>query len=117
MTTLDKPSTDGQKVRKRLPLSQAGGTKKLLVAVPGAAIAIGLFFLGVAPAVTKMLAVAFVAYAAVGLLEVALGESLIAASRRWDEMPGWKKFVISLVVIVGSLAVAFSVMPLAAELM
>lgn len=102
--------------RKKVPLSQAGGTKKLLVAVPGAAIAIGLFFLGIAPAFTKMLAVMFVAYAAVGLVEVVLGESLLAAGRRWDEMPGWKKFLVSLVVIVGSLAVAFAVMPLVAEL-
>lgn len=101
---------------KKVPLSQAGGAKKLYVALPGAALSIALFYLGIAPALTKMLAVIFVAYALVGLVEVALGESLLSAGKKWDEMPGWKKFLISLVVIVGSLAVVFSVIPLVAGL-
>jgi hypothetical protein len=116
MTTSDKPPSNSRNASREVPLSQAGGRKKLLVAAPSAAIATGLCILGIAPAFTKMLAVILAAYAAVGVAELALGESLLGASKRWDAMPGWKKFVISLVVIIGSMAIAFSVMPLIAEL-
>jgi hypothetical protein len=62
-----------------------------------------------------MLAVIFAAYAIVGLVEVVLGESLLSAGKKWDLMPGWKKFLISLAVIIGAFAVFFSVMPFIAE--
>ena len=99
---------------RKVPLSQAPAARKLYVALPGAIVAIGLYFLNIAPAFTKMLAVFFVAYAIVGVVEIALGESLVSAARKWDAMPGWKKFLISVVVIICAMAAAFAVIPLVA---
>ena len=100
---------------KRTPLSQASGMKKLLVAVPSASVITFLAATGVAISFTKMLAVILWAYAVVGLIELLTGGKLTTLSATWDEMAGWKKFIISTLVIGFSLVLFLSLMPIVAK--
>lgn len=86
--------------KKQVPLSQAPGKQKLLVAIPGAMAFSVAAYLGIFKDITRFLSLALWAYAIVGLLEVIFGESLASAARRWDSLAGWKKFLLSLLVIV-----------------
>lgn len=106
----------GKKVgSNKVPLSQAPGKKKLLVALPGAAAAVVLWQIGIAENVTRFLALALCAYAAVGLLEIVFGESLANAARSWDQLAGWKRFLISVVVIIGALVLFISLIPVVTQ--
>lgn len=62
-----------------------------------------------------MLAVISGAYAFVGFIEVIGGESLADSAKRWDSLPGWKKFIISTSVIIMAIIVFISVMPILAK--
>jgi hypothetical protein len=99
----------------KTPLAQASGKRKLLIAIPGCALATVLLFLNVAPGITRFFAVVMGAYALVGLVEVLMGESLLSAGKRWDQLAGWKKFAISLVVIIAAIVIFIGVMPLVAK--
>lgn len=100
---------------RKILLSQATGKKKLLVALPGAFVAFGFGAAGVFANLTRFVAIALCAYAIVGLIEVALGDSLVGACRRWDVLAGWKKFLISSAVIVGALAFFISLISVFAQ--
>jgi hypothetical protein len=100
--------------KEKVPLSQAPGSKKLLTGVPGIAVCSVLAAMGIAQGITTFLAVALGAYALVGLIEVLGGETIASAARNWDCQPGWKKFLISLVVIVLALGGFISLIALLA---
>lgn len=99
----------------KVPLSQAPGKKKILIGLPTAAACSVLAAMGIAQGITMLLAVALGAYSLVGLIEVLGGESIASAARNWDRQPGWKKFQISLVVIVLALGGFISLIPVLAR--
>jgi hypothetical protein len=69
----------------------------------------------IAQGITMFLAVALGAYALVGLIEILGGETIASAARTWDGQPGWKKFLISLAVILLALGGFISLIPLLAK--
>lgn len=99
-----------------VPLSQAPGRKKIVVAIPGALIFAILCMNGIFEPITKFLALALCAYAFVGGLEILFGESLASSAKKWDSLAGWKKFLISLLVILIALVGFLSLMPVLAPL-
>ena len=100
---------------KKVPLSQAPGSKKLLIGIPVSIICGILAYIGIASAITRMLAAILGAYAFVGLIEVIGGESLSSSAKKWDSLPGWKKFIISTAVITISVIVFIGLMPIVAK--
>jgi len=101
--------------KKKVPLSQASGRKKLIIGIPASSICGILAYIGIAPGITRMLAVILGAYAFVGLIEVIGGESLASLAKKWDSLPGWKKFIISTGVIFMAIILCISSMPLVAR--
>jgi hypothetical protein len=99
----------------KTPLSQASGKKKLLIAVPSAVLCAALSGMPKFGAIAKMLSIGFAAYAMVGLVEVLLGDRLQRANESWANLAGWKKATIGAGVVLGSLALAFSLIPLLAS--
>jgi len=91
------------KAKKKVPLSQAPGKTKVLVAIPGAACFWVLSKMGFFVDTTRFLAFALCAYAAIGVIEILCGQSLANAAQRWEQLPGWKKFLVSLPVIVAAI--------------
>ena len=100
---------------KKTPLSQATGKKKLVVGIPATVISFVLFYLEILPGITKMLGIILAAYVIVGLIEVIAGDSLLSASKKWELIPGWKKFIISTFIIVGFFVLVIALMPYLAE--
>ena len=98
----------------KTPLSRAPGRKKLLVAVPMAAVAGVAWIIGLGP-IAQMFFIGFLAYAIVGLVEVLLGSSLQNASAAWDNLRWWSRGAISLVVILAAFALVIVVIPLFAK--
>ena len=99
----------------KVPLSQAPGRKKLIIGIPASIVFVVLAYIGIAPGITRMVSVIFGAYALVGFIEVIGGESLIASAKKWDSLPGWKKFVISTAVIVAAIVGFIGLMPMVAK--
>jgi hypothetical protein len=93
-------------VAVKKPLSQASARKKLLVALPLMLLCGGLYVAGIAPDVSRMLCVFLGAYAIVGVLELLLGSSLRKAGSQWDQLPGWRQAIISVLVICTAFFVA-----------
>ena len=113
-TQESNPSEDAA-IDKKIPLSQASGKKKLIVGIPATITSFVLFYLEILPGITKMLGVILAAYVIVGLIEVVVGDSLSSASKKWELMPSWKKFIISTIVIVGFFVLVIALMPYVAE--
>lgn len=101
--------------KKKVPLSQASGRKKLIIGIPAFIICGFLAYIGIAPGITRMLAVITGAYAFVGLIEIIGGESLASSVKKWDSLPGRKKFIISTGVILMAIIIFISLMPLVAK--
>ncbi len=99
---------------QKTPLSQASGKKKLLIGSAFSILCGLLAYFGVISGITKMLSILLAAYALVGLVEVLAGESLVASAKKWDDLASWKKFIISLVVILFALGIFIGAMPLVA---
>jgi hypothetical protein len=96
-------------------LSQSSPKTKILVSFPIMLFSIAGYYIGIIPETTKFVALAMGAYFAVGLLELVLGESLISAAKKWDEMAGWKIFLISITVIMVALIGFISLIPVFAN--
>lgn len=97
---------------KKPPLSQAPGIDKLMIGVPAAILCGALAHLGYFVGFTRMFAVIAGAYALVGAIEVLGGESLAASAKKWDRLPGWKKFLISIVVILAFFVLVIVLIPI-----
>lgn len=98
------------------PLSQSSPKKKLYIGIPTIAISLVIYNLGIVPNIAKFIAIAMCAYVIVGLIELALGDSLVSAAKSWDNLAGWKKFLISLLVIIVALVVFISLIPVFAKI-
>lgn len=96
--------------------SNASGRKKLLLGGIGALLSSVLAFLGLFSAFTKLFAIILGAYAVVGLIEILAGGSLVSLSKRWDQLNGFKQFLISVAVILLSFVLFMSIMPIVAEI-
>jgi hypothetical protein len=108
--------TDREKqMNKNPPLSQAPGRKKILIGVPAALLLAGLTYMGWGFRISGMLAVILGAYAIVGVVEIIGGESLVNLGKQWDALAGWKKFFISIAVIVIFFTALMLIMPTVAE--
>lgn len=99
----------------KTPLSQAPGKTKLRVAIPGALVATSFWSLDVFSGIAKTFAIGLLAYAIVGFVEILFGESLVGAARKWDQLAGWKKLLMSLVLVLCTLALFMALMPLLAQ--
>lgn len=98
-------------MNKNPPLSQAPGLKKILIGVPAALILAGLTYMGWGFRISGMLSIILGAYAIVGVVEIIGGESLVNLGKKWDALAGWKKFVISVLVIVTFFTALMLIMP------
>lgn len=98
------------------PLSRAPAKRKILIGFIAGLV--NLYFAsGNEEAKFMFMAGAFlIGYGIVGCLELLLGESLVNASKKWDELKPWKKFIISLVVIILALIVFISLIPIVAKI-
>ena len=100
---------------KKVTLSQSSGKKKVLVGLPVSLICGFLALVGIAPGITKMLSVILAGYAIVGLIEIIGGNALALSAKKWDMMSGWKKFIISIMVILIAIIGFITVMPIVAK--
>jgi len=101
---------------QNIPLSQSSGKKKIFVGIPVSLICGFLAFIGVLPDITKMLSIVLAGYAIVGIIEVIGRDSLVLSAKKWDMMPGWKKFIISITVVLISVIGFIAVMPIVAKI-
>jgi len=100
---------------QKVSLSQSSGKKKIFVGVPVSLICGFLAFLGVLPGITKMLSIVLAGYAIVGIIEVIGGNALALSAKKWDMMPSWKKFIISITVILIAVVGFIAVLPIVAK--
>lgn len=96
----EAPKAKIAEVSEKTPLSRASGKNKLLVGITTSVICGVLAYFEILPGITRMLSIIMGAYALVGLIEVVGGESLVSLAKRWDSLPGWKKFILSVIVII-----------------
>jgi hypothetical protein len=87
---------------KKVPLSQASPIKKIVIGIPSCLLFVVLHHFKFIEGVALFLAIALGAYVIVGFIELILGDSLIMASKKWDQLIWWKKLIISAFVIVFS---------------
>lgn len=95
-------STDSSSISKPT-LSQASAKRKLLIALPLTLIGAVMWSADVAGGMT--LCILFGAYALVGAIKLVGGNSLGDAAKNWDALPGWKKGLISAIVIAAAIAI------------
>ena len=100
---------------RKVSLSQSSGKKKLFVGLPASIICAVLAYLGIFSGITKMLSIVLGGYAIVGLIEIIGGAALASAAKKWESMPGWKKFIISISIILIALAGFIAIMPFIAN--
>ncbi|MDG9671802.1 hypothetical protein ONV78_28965 [Hahella sp. CR1] len=101
-----------------VPLSQLPGKAKVIFAgIPTIFILSVSVFTGFENALIHGVGLFLLAYAIVGLVELKFGPFLATWATRWDSMASWKKGLISLVVIIGSLVAVVLMMPLVAKVL
>jgi hypothetical protein len=83
------------------PLSQAPAKKKLLIALPLSVIGAAMWWANVPGGMG--LCILLGAYALVGVIELVGGASLLDAAKNWDGLPGWKKRLVSTLVITAAI--------------
>lgn len=99
-------------VDKAQPLSQRPAKQKIILGLLGVVTAGTLTLLGIFKDITYMLTIILLAYLFVGVIELLGGQSLSKMAANWDQLPGWKKFVISTLVIVGFFMAIIFILPL-----
>ena len=57
-----------------------------------------------------------IGYGIIGIIELIMGDRLVNASSRWDKLQSWKKFTISLVIILVAIIGFISLIPVVAEI-
>lgn len=102
---------DSVEIKER-PLSQQSGKKKLFVGMPGAVLCYLLSSVGLLSGLTKGLAILLSAYAIIGFIEILSSDKITVLSSKWDALPGWKKFIFSVLIIVFALSAAAALTPL-----
>ncbi|WGG48712.1 hypothetical protein [Rugamonas sp. DEMB1] len=93
MTDFSTNYTDSSKP----PLSQGPAKKKLLIALPLSSIGAVMWWVNVPGGMT--LCILLGAYALTGAVEIFGGVPLIEAAKNWEALPGWKKGLVSILVI------------------
>lgn len=97
MTDFSTNDTDDSKSS----LSQARAKKKLLIALPLSFTGAVMWWTNVSGGMA--LCILLGAYALVGIVEIFGGASLVDTAKNWDALPGWKKGLVSTLVIAAAI--------------
>lgn len=111
---LSKPGSNTKP--EKLPLSQKPPVYKLLAAIPAVLLIAYSQLFEVEAGFAGNVGLFLLAYASVGVVEIQLDKRMPNAKGKWDSMAGWKKLLISMVIIVFALTLFLSLMPLVAKL-
>lgn len=110
-----KPKPQGSP--ENIPLSQQSAKNKIMAGVPAILIIVGSLFIEKEKATIRMVSLFLFAYALAGVIELILDKSYPNAKDQWGRLAGWKKFIISLIIIIASLIFFLSLIPFVAKLM
>ncbi|UPW17503.1 hypothetical protein M0C34_14835 [Agarivorans sp. TSD2052] len=101
-----------------VPLSQKPAKTKVISAgIPAILILSVSAFTGMENALIYGIGLLLLAYAIIGVVELKFGTFITPMAAKWDSMASWKKALISVAVIIGSLVAAVALMPLAAQIL
>ncbi|MDF1640281.1 hypothetical protein [Thalassolituus oleivorans] len=98
------------------PLSQKSAKSKILAGIPAVIMIAASLFTEKLSALLGGLGLMLLAYSIVGLVEVFIDNKFPTAKSSWETMQGWKKLLISIVVIALALMLVFYLMPIVAKL-